>query len=144
MRYALFDHNESDILKILHNRLDCVYNRSIGCSPYELHFKENPLDISHKLPKNLTEIANRISKKRSIYDINAYNKKPKHRDIKIDDQVFVETPRHRKQEILFDGPFRVIDRNTGNSGIKTINHNRKSWWINVRTCFQKRGQNVGI
>lgn len=135
MRYCKYNYAQKQILNLLHNRLNLVYNRSICFSPPELHSNQNPLDNSIQLPKDIASIANDKTNSQNTYDMNLQNKSARNLHINFGEFIYMNTPRHKKQDILYDGPFEVIETDNRNNGLKIILHNNKSQWINQRNCF---------
>ncbi|KRH93800.1 putative LTR transposable element, partial [Pseudoloma neurophilia] len=139
MRIFIIGYNTEQVEKCLENRLNLVYNRSIGCTPHELHFKKNGLDDSIEVSPQITDKANEISYNQALYDKNVKNYKKRRFDIKIGDLIFMKTPRGSKQSILWDGPFLVLKTNSKSNGIKIQLKKNRNQWINARNCFSWKG-----
>ncbi|KRH94896.1 pol polyprotein [Pseudoloma neurophilia] len=142
MRIVRYKFPKRDIISLIHNRLNFVYNRSIDCSPHMLHYRENPLNPNQSIDHHITEKANTISQKISQYDKTKFNSNKKNCQFEIGDFIYVKTPRVKKRDYLFDGPFEIHQLDRRNNGLKILLHNNKYQWINANNAFQLGGHNV--
>lgn len=104
MRFYNYDYSEADIVQTLENRFNLVHNRSINCTPHELHFGINGLNPNITTPSDLKNKANQTTIKINEYDQRTKNKNKKEFNLNVGDLVFTDTNRNKKKETLWDGP----------------------------------------
>lgn len=96
--------------KLIERRLNYVYNRAIGTSPYTLVYKMNPLnknkifDWSDKMSRAI-----RMSSKLSSLNLERINEKRLEYKYQIGDLVYQRQRINRKQDLIWMGPFEVIE-----------------------------------
>ncbi|KRH95035.1 hypothetical protein M153_5000024969 [Pseudoloma neurophilia] len=118
MRDFIIGYNSEQIEQCLENLLNLVFNRSIGCTPHELHFKKNGLGESIEVSPQIYARANEITQSQILYDKNIRKNKKEVCDIKIGDLIFVKASRGSKQSILWKGPYQVLETNLKSNGLK--------------------------
>lgn len=135
MRVYDIQFTPTEIINIIEARLNKVYNRSIGCSPYELHYNMNALNENISTPENIQEKANEKTKQTVQYDKSQKNQNKKPFNIRINDMIYVRTTRNKKQQTLFEGPFTVTEVNINKNGIRFDNMRNKPTWVNARNAI---------
>ncbi|KRH94229.1 pol polyprotein [Pseudoloma neurophilia] len=141
LRFTQIGFTTKQIKQIIENRLNLTFNRSIQCTPYELFLSKNGLN-ENIVRDNTTLLETSInnSKKLTQYDKQRLNNKRVSLDLKQDDFIFVKQNVSSKQDLPFDGPFKVLKVEVENNGIQYEYYNRKPKWTNARFVFLfKRG-----